>query len=84
MCIKYFSGEKMENNKIYRTCSICGEGRDVCRVLVEKLGGKRALVILRPSWEYNNAMVFRKWNLGAWIRSSWLRIRKCGGHVLML
>jgi hypothetical protein len=27
--------------------------------------------------------VFRKWNVGAWTGSSWLRIGTCNGHVWM-
>jgi len=25
--------------------------------------------------------IFRKWDVGVWIRSSWLRIRTGGGHL---
>jgi hypothetical protein len=27
--------------------------------------------------------IFRKWDLGVWTRSSWLRIGTGGGHLLM-
>ena len=51
-----------------------GEGRDVYRVFVGKPGGKIPLgdpgvdgrIILR--W------IFRKWDVGVWTGSSWLRI----------
>jgi hypothetical protein len=25
--------------------------------------------------------IFRKWDVGAWIRLIWFRIRTCGGHL---
>jgi len=25
--------------------------------------------------------IFRKWDVGAWTRSNWLRIRTVGGHL---
>jgi len=58
-----------------------GEGRGVYRVLVGKLEGKSHLgdpgvegrIILR--W------IFRKWYLGVWTGSSWLRIGTVGGHL---
>jgi len=56
-----------------------GEGKGVYRVLVWKPGGKRPLgnpgvdgrIILR--W------IFRKWDVGLWTGSSWLRIGTGGG-----
>jgi hypothetical protein len=57
-----------------------GERRGMYRVLVGKLEGKRPLggpklgrIILR--W------IFRKWNVGEWTGSSWLRIGTVGGHL---
>ena len=57
------------------------ERTNVYRVLVEKPGGKRPLgepsvdgrIILR--W------IFRKWDVGVWSGSSWLRIRTVGGNL---
>jgi hypothetical protein len=65
------------------TCSTYRERRDVYRVLVGKPEGKRPLgrpdvdgrVILR--W------IFRKWGVGTWTGSSWLRIGTGGGHLRM-
>ena len=56
------------------------EGRGVHRVLVRKPEGKRPMgdpdvdgrIILR--W------IFRKWVVGLWTGSSWLRIGTGGGH----
>jgi len=28
-------------------------------------------------------LIFRKWDVGVWTGSSWLRIRTNGGHLLM-
>jgi len=51
-----------------------GERRGLCWVLVGKPEGKRPLgrIILR--W------IFRKWYVGVWTGSSWLRIGTGGGH----
>jgi len=60
-----------------------GENRGVFRILVGKpeerdhledpgFGGR---IILR--W------TFRKWDVGVWTGSSWLRIGTCGGHLWM-
>jgi len=62
-------------------CSAYGERRGVYRVVVEKPEGKRPLggpgidgrIILR--W------IFRKWDVGAWTGSIWLRIGIGGGHL---
>ena len=58
-----------------------GESRDVYRVLVGKSEGNKPLgdpdidgrIILR--W------IFRKWDVGVWTGSSWLRIVTGGGHL---
>jgi hypothetical protein len=60
-----------------------GKRRGVNRVLVRKLESKRPLgkpgvdgkIILR--W------IFRKWDVGVWTGSSWLRIGRGGGHLFM-
>ena len=62
-------------------CSAKGEGRGVYRVLVGKPKGKNHLedpdvdgrIILR--W------IFRKWDVGVWTGSSWLRRGTSGGHL---
>ena len=58
-----------------------GERRGVYRVLVGKPEGKTPLgdpgvdgrIILRR--------IFRKWDVGVWTGSSWLRIGTDGGHL---
>jgi len=58
-----------------------GERRVLYRVLVGKPEERDCLeepgidgkIILR--W------IFRKWDVGIWTGSSWLRIGTCGGHV---
>jgi hypothetical protein len=50
------------------------EKRGGYKVLVEKREGKRdGRIILR--W------IFRKWDLGVWTGSSWLRRETGGGHL---
>jgi hypothetical protein len=58
------------------------EWRGIYRVLVGKPEGKRP----RRRWENNIRMDFRKWDVGAWTDSSWLRIRdrwQALGNALM-
>jgi len=52
-----------------------GERRGVYRVLVRRPEGKRPLGRPRRRW------IFRKWDVGVWTESSWLRIGTCGGHL---
>ena len=56
-----------------------GERRDVYRILVGKREGKRPLGRTRRRWEDNIKMFFRKWVVGLWTGSSWLRIGTGGG-----
>ena len=49
--------------------------------MVEKPEGKRPLGRLRRRWEDNIKRVIRKWNVGSWTGSSWLRIGTGGGHL---
>jgi len=58
-----------------------GEERGVYRVLVRKLEGKRLFGRPRRRWDYNFKIIFRKWNVGEWTESSWLRIGTFGGHL---
>jgi hypothetical protein len=54
-------------------CFSYGEGRGVYRVLVGKSEGKRQLG--DPSVDRRTILrwIFRKWNVGVWTGSSWLR-----------
>ena len=58
-----------------------GERRGIYRVLVGKREGKRPLGRTRRRWEDNIKMFFRKWVVGLWTGSSWLRIGSGGGHL---
>jgi hypothetical protein len=51
------------------------------RVLVGKPNGKRPLA--RPSIDESVILrwIFRKWDVGVWTGSSWLRIGTGGGHL---
>jgi len=58
-----------------------GLRRGVYRALVRKHKGKRPLG--NPSVDERIILkwVFRKWDVGAWTGSSWLRVGTGGGHV---
>jgi hypothetical protein len=58
-----------------------GERRGVYRVLVGKPKGKRPFGRPRRRWEDNIKWFFRKWDVGVWNGSSWLRIGTGSGHV---
>jgi len=60
-----------------------GERRGVYRFLVGKPEGKRLLGRPRPRWEENIKWIFRKWDVGIWTGSSWLRVGTGGGHLCM-
>ena len=58
-----------------------GEGRGVHRVSVGNLGE-------RDNWGYSGIdgriilrWIFKKWDVGVWTGSSWLRIGTGGGHL---
>jgi hypothetical protein len=57
------------------------EKRVIYRVLVGKPERKRTLG--RPSrrWGIILRWIFRKWDVGVWIGSSWLRIGTVGGPL---
>jgi len=58
-----------------------GEGRGVYRILVGKPEGKRPLVRPRHSGRIILKWIFRKWDVGTWIGSIWLRIGAGGRHL---
>jgi len=59
-----------------------GEKRGVYSVLVGKPEGKSPLGRPGRRWDDNIKTIFRKWNRGVWIGSSWLRIiGTVGGHL---
>jgi hypothetical protein len=58
-----------------------GERRGVYRVVVGKPEGKGPLGGPRRRWGIILRWIFRKWGVGVWIGSSWLRTGTGGGHV---
>jgi len=58
-----------------------GERRGVYRVVVGKPEGKRPLGRSRRRWGIILRWIFRKWSVGVWNGSSWLRTGTGGGHV---
>jgi hypothetical protein len=61
-------------------CSTYGYGRGVYGVLVRKPKGKRPLGRPKHRW-VDNIKIFKKWDVGVWTGSSWLRIGKGSGHL---
>jgi GH43 family beta-xylosidase len=53
------------------------------RVLVGKLEGKTPLGGPGVDGKIISRWIFRKWDVGTWTESSWLRIRTGGGHLWM-
>jgi len=58
-----------------------GERRGVYRILVRKPEGTRPPGRPRRRWEDNIKMDFRKWDVGVWTGSSWLRKGTVGRHL---
>ena len=56
------------------------ERKGVYRVLVGTPEGKRPLGGPRRRWEDILRWIFRKWDVGAWTGSIWLRIGTGGRH----
>jgi len=57
------------------------ERKSIYRVLVGRPDVKRPLRRRKRKWEDNIRWIFRKWDVGAWTGSSWLRIGTDGGHL---
>jgi hypothetical protein len=58
-----------------------GGGIGMYIVLAGKPEGKRPVGRPRRRWKDNLRWIFRKWDLGVWTGSSWLRIETGGGHL---
>ena len=62
-------------------CREYGERRGIYRVLVGEPEGKRPLGRPRRRWEELIRRIFRKWDVGVWIGTIWLRIGTGGGKL---
>jgi hypothetical protein len=71
----------MEKNEMGEACSAYGERRGVYRSLMAKPEGKRPLGRPWPRREDNIKWIFRKWDVGVWTESVWLRIGIGEGHL---
>ena len=80
---QYCSGDKIEKNEMGGACSTYGARRGVCRVLVGKPEERDHLEDSDVDWKIILRRIFRKWDVEAWIGSSWLRIGTCDGHLRM-
>ena len=58
-----------------------GERRGAYRVLVGNPEVNTPFRRPRHRWEDNLRWIFRKWDVGIWTGSSWLRIGTGGGHL---
>ena len=79
---KYYSGEKIEKNEMGWVCSAYG-GEEI---RIQGFGGRK----LRERDHLGDPgvgerliirWIFRKWDVGVWTGSSWLRIGTGGGHL---
>ena len=61
-------------------CSAYGDSRGVYRVLVGKCEGKISLEDPDVDGRILLRWIIRKWDLGLWTGSIWLRIGTGGGH----
>ena len=57
------------------------ERTGICRVLVGRPEGKNHLGDPGVDWRIILRWIFRKWDMGVWTGSSWLRIETGGGHL---
>jgi len=79
---QYSSGDKSEKNEIDGACSACGGRGEACTgFLVGKPQGKNHLGDPGVDGRILLRCIFRKWDVGVWTGSSWLRIGTGGGHL---
>jgi hypothetical protein len=62
-------------------CNTYGGEERYNGVLVGKPEGKIPLGRPKRRWEDKLRWVFRKWDVGEWTGSNWLRIGTGGGHL---
>jgi hypothetical protein len=78
---KYCSGDKIKKMRWVGHVARMGERRGVYRILVGKSEGKRPLGRPRVDARIILRWIFRKWDVGVWTGSSWLRIGTGGGRL---
>jgi hypothetical protein len=71
----------MAKNEMGRAFSTYGERRGLCRFLVGKLRERDHLEDIGVDGRRILKRIFRKWDVGTWTGSSWLRIGTDGGHL---
>ena len=67
------SGDKIEKNEMVKACSAYGERKGVYRVLLGNLMERDHLEDLGVDGRIILRCIFRKWDVGVWTGSSWLR-----------
>jgi len=76
-------GDKMEKNEMGWACSAYGDGRGVYMVLGGNLRERNQWGDPGIDGKIILGWIFRKWDVGIWTGSSWLRIGTGGGHLRM-
>jgi hypothetical protein len=76
-----FSDDRTEKNEMGGACSAYGGWESLTQVWWGNLKKKRPLGKPRRRWEHNIKWIFRKWDVGTWAGSSWLRIGTGGRNL---